>query len=74
MKSIIRMRGISIPVDCKPRIFVYEIFYGMIGTADSSIGRAEDCSRLGLLSSGRWFDSGSAEFLFESLQIIQIRA
>ena len=31
-------------------------------TADSSIGRAEDCSRFRLLSSGRWFDSGSADF------------
>ena len=33
-------------------------------TADSSIGRAEDCSRFRLLSSGRWFDSGSAESFF----------
>ena len=33
----------------------------MIQTADSSVGRAEDC-RILWLSLGRWFNSGSAEF------------
>ena len=44
--------------------------YWAHNTADSSIGRAEDCSRFRLLSSGRWFDSGSADsFLMSSYDI-----
>ena len=38
-------------------------------SGDSSIGRAEDCSRFRLLSSGRWFDSGSADFLMSLYEL-----